>query len=491
VLVAYAPSLGAGFLNYDDPWLLTHNRFYAEGMWRTPWVAFFDLTRETRLTLGAEYLPVRDVFVWLETRAFGVAATPLHAVSVLLYLIGLLYLRGAFGRVFGKGFAVELAILLFALHPVHVESVGWLAGQKDVLALAFIGAALDVHARGARHASWAVPLLVLAACFSKSMSVAVIALLVAQDLVLKRRPKLALYAGALAAISLAMVMHLYVGRVVGMFTEPAGGSRVNALITMGPVWLRYLGISAFPWRLSIAYDVPDRTCWDLRAIAGYAFVVVAAAIALFALARRNARLPLFLFLWCFCPLLPVSQILIPLQNRMADRYLWLSVMAPCALVGWALAALYQSNTGAVARRFVLVLSGLACLSLAAASFERAVVFSDSLLLFTDGTQKTRFDTDAPYQLGKALEELGRDDEAMVAFGEVLTRSPSGPEPNARAASNNLARLLARQGRLQEAEQVLKAALSRFPRDRKLTGNLVKVLKKSSPASGGGSGASWK
>ena len=164
----------------------------------------------------------------------------MHAVSLALYLGALLFLRSALRRTLGANLMVELCVLLFALHPLHVESVAWLAGQKDVLALLFIAAALHCHARAADHARITVPLLVLAACLSKSMSVAVLGLLAAQDFVLARRPNRVLYAGVLASIALALALHLHVGSVVGMLTRPPGGSRYTAFITMGPVWLRYL-----------------------------------------------------------------------------------------------------------------------------------------------------------------------------------------------------------------------------------------------------------
>ncbi len=472
--IAFAPALGAGFLNYDDPWLFIDNPLLAPASWGTPLSAFFDFSHRTRMALGAEYLPMRDLLVWLETRCFGMNAGPLHAVSLALYLSAALFMRGALVRSFGRTPWVELAALWFAVHPVHAESVAWLAGQKDVLALFFVGAALYVHAgEGAWRRLW-VPLLVLAASLSKSMSVAVVGLLVAQDLALRRKPDKALYAGALFAVAATMSLHVYVGRMVGMMVEPLGGSRATALISMGPVWLRYLGLCLFPWQLSIAHDVPVRTTWDLPALLGYAFVltgIVGSALAL----KRGRPWPMIIALWFFVPLIPVSQVLVPLQNRMADRYLWLSVMAPCLVLAWALARAAERAAWRGAARIVVGLAALISVLLVYMSLQRTVTFSDSVLLFADGTRKTEKHTAAPYQLGKALEERGQDEEAMLAFREVLRRAPPG-HWDRRTATNNLARLLARHGRLGEAERVLRSALAEFPKDAKLKRNLAKVLR---------------
>lgn len=473
IVVAYAPSFGAGFLNYDDNWLYQENPLLGPEAFRTPVLAFTDFSRETRLILGAEYLPVRDLFVWFQTRLFGIWAPGMHAFSVGLYVAAALLFRGALLRCLGRSFTTELAAALFAVHPVHAESVAWLAGQKDVLALCFVGAALFIHAGGRAHGRWSVPLLVLLASLSKSMSVAVLGLLLSQDLVMGRRPDGRLYAGSIAVVALAMSAHVYVGSLVGMVAEPLGGSRHHALLSMGPVWLRYLALCVAPWNLSISHDVPVRTEWDLPAVCGTLFVVAALVFAGLTCLRGKRR-PAYLALWFFVPLAPVSQVLVPLQNSMADRYLWLSVMAPCLFASWAigwavargfLSPVFSKVTGAA---MVLVLTG--------ATFDRTLTFSDSVLLFLDGTAKTVLEPDAPYQLGKALEEAGREDDAIVAFQEVLRRTHGTRNRADVKASNNLARLLARRGALAEAEAVLRASLERFPNERKLRGNLSKVLR---------------
>ena len=91
----------------------------------------------------------------------------------------------------------------------------------------------------------------------------------------------------------------------------------------------------------------------------------------------------------FVPLIPVSQFF-PLQNRMADRYLWLSVLS----LSWLIALLMRKfeRIGSIAGRFLLVLFG-------AGTVRRANLFSDSVSLFTDATNKTTQSTTAPYLLG--------------------------------------------------------------------------------------------
>ena len=471
---AYGPIYGAGFLDYDDPWLIQNNPHFAPDAWDTPWRAFVDLSRESRLSFGAEYLPLRDLLGWLESRVFGLSAPAWHVVSVSLYLAAGLFLRGALLRTLGRSFGVELAGLLFLLHPVHVESAAWLAGQKDVLALLFVCAALYVHAGESRARGLLVPLLVVCACLSKSMSVAALVLLFAQDLVRKRKLDLPLYLATSLGVAVTLALHMYVGRVVGMVTAPAGGSRYTALITMGPVWLQYLRIAFAPWHASIAHDVPDRLSWDAPALLGYGVLTAWLALAVWRARRADMRAA-FLWLWFFGPLAPVSQVLMPLQNRMADRYAWLSVLASCIVVGLALDGLCARLSDARAK---LVSRALACVLVAgffSLTFQRTILFTDAVLLFMDGTVKTVHNPVAPYQLGRALEAQKRDDDALVAYNEVLVRTRNAPVIVTRRAKNALATIHARHGRLHEAERILRGALAQFPADPAVRGNLAKVL----------------
>src|SRR5207247_3903146 len=110
----------------------------------------------------------------------------LRAVSLFLYLAAAFLIRAYLRRALPDPAVAELAAWLFALHPVHAESVAWLAGQKDLVALVLVAAALLLYA--GRRALWAVPLLMLAAMFGKSVAVAAPLLLPLHDFLVRRRP---------------------------------------------------------------------------------------------------------------------------------------------------------------------------------------------------------------------------------------------------------------------------------------------------------------
>ncbi|HEY3236320.1 MAG TPA: hypothetical protein VGJ84_16505, partial [Polyangiaceae bacterium] len=240
VIAVYAPSLSGGFLNWDDPWLLLRNPHVQSCEVSEIGKIWTDFSKTTRLELGAEYLPLRDLSHWLEGCTVGIRATPMRIANLLIYASAVLLFAELF-RIWFSGFLpAQVAAWIFALHPVHAESVAWLAGRKDVLALLFVAAALLIHARQGPSRTWSVPLLIGCACLSKSVTVIAPALLLAQDFWLRRRPEQRVYLGSIGVALAAAALHIAVGSNVGMTTELAGGSRATALITMGPVWLRYL-----------------------------------------------------------------------------------------------------------------------------------------------------------------------------------------------------------------------------------------------------------
>jgi hypothetical protein len=500
-VVVYAASLRGGFLNYDDDWLIQHNPVLQQRAREALPAIWCDLGAQTRQALGAEYLPVRDTLMWLEVHLFGMNAHALRATSLLLFVLGSLLMRAYLRRALADELVAEVAAWLFALHPVHAESVAWLAGQKDLDALVLVAAALLVHARrqpepapsapspdpapGLRNAPpsvlpflplppdpvapprprWsvapvAVPLLVGVAVLSKSVAVVTPLLLLAHDGLCGRRPRWRSIAasGVLAAIGLGL--HVAVGRAVGMTTAWPGGGRLATATTMGPVWLRYLAESFAPFTLTVRHEVPVTS--SVAGWAGYLGLLVLGALALRA-ARRDERLPAFAWVWFVVPLLPTSQVIAPLQNLMADRYLLLSVLGPCLMVAWLVPRL-------PARATVL---GALLLGLAILTIGRARAFTDSVALWQDAAEKEPRSPRAHYQLAMALRQEGRTPEAEGSFRQALSVAAPADD-TARMAGNNLAALLAGAGRLAEARAVLRQVAARFPDDPKALGNLAEI-----------------
>lgn len=463
VFLAYLPSLGGGFLNWDDPWLLESNALLSRPSWHALWRIWTDFSLDTRAMLGAEYLPLRDTSHLVESWLFGLRAAPLRLVNLALYEATILVVWQLMRCQLRHEVAALVATAAFALHPVHVESVAWLAGRKDVLAMLFGVLALRSYVRRGPGTVLVTAGWFALAVLAKSMSVALPLLLPLFDLWAWRRPNYRAIAASLLAVMMLLPLHLFVGNIVGMTQPLAGGSLSTALATMGPVWLRYVEVLVWPWHCSIVHEVPTLTRWTPVSVLAYLALAIALTAACVLLRQRRtiafAALGFFLV-----PLLPVSQVIAPLQNRMADRYLWFSVLALSAPL--ASLSLRSPKFGGTLTLALLVFW-------TTVTAERATLFGDSSLVFADATRKTTQSGIAPYQLAMALEGEGQADRAREAYEEVWRRT-AGNDGTARRATNNLARLEVRAGNLERAEQVLLRGLVKFPGDTKMRENLRKV-----------------
>ena len=470
VVVLYAPTLGAGWLDYDDGWLVRTNPFLLDPSWsslRSIWAAF---DRTTRLALGAEYLPVRDTTEWLEARLVGIDPGWARGVSLFLYVAGCLAVRRWLRALLPTApRTAEVAAFVFALHPVHAESVAWIAGRKDVLALLFSGLALVVHAeaRLVHRRVW-VPVLTALACGSKSVSVVLPLLLWGHDWFVQRRSDPG-EVGASAVVAIgALALHLHVGGTVSMLSTLPGGSRLTAVATMAPVFVRYLAVSLGFEPSSLVYEVPVRRLSDPMSMACLALFATATLAAVWC-ARRRSRLPLFALGWFLLCLAPVSQVLAPLQNRMADRYLLLAVAGPCLGLAAAVMAALRGVRDGVARAAIAAL--VATVGIAGAV--RAQTFADPVRLWTETSLRAPSHTTPPYQLAMWLRDHGQAADAEVAFSETIRRDAWTTDIGRRAA-NNLAIMFAGQGRLPEAVELLEVAAAHYPTDLRIAGNLDRL-----------------
>ncbi len=464
IVGAYAGSIRGGFLNYDDPWLIRDNPVLARadrGALKTIWL---DLSEDGRMSLGAEYLPVRDTVEWVEARVHGLDPHAMRALNLAIYVAGALLLRAWLIGAIGAGVAAEVAAWAFALHPAHAESVAWLAGRKDVLALLLVGAALVAYAREERRWRLIAPALIALACLSKGVAVAAPLILPMHDLLRKRRVDWPVVAASITFAIGVTAVHVHVGHTVHMTTAPLGGSRIAAAATMGPVFARYLAHAAWPANLSIIQEVRAREATDLLAWLAYAPLLAWAVVAA-RLWRRDRRPAIALGLF-LVPMAPTSQVIVSLQNVMADRYLLLPLLGPALAAGVLADRLVAWDRRAIAAPAL----GLAALF--AVTVARAEAFADSARVFGDATEKTLTLAAPPFQLGAALEERGDLAGAEAAYREAIARDPR-TEP-ARRAANKLADLCLRQGRTAEAMAILATAVDRFPDDPKVLGNLAEI-----------------
>ena len=489
----YLPSLRNGFV-WDDPIVLDRQLPYFDG----PGDAFFPPPDVPQW--GAHYYRPLVVVSYLlddlivraafrpEARAEG-RRLVFHATPVLLHGVAsalVVALGAALARRFREGrssLAVPVAAgLLFAVHPVHVESVAWLAGRSDLLCAAFALAALAASLRWleTRRTAWvaATGALALAAMLSKEVGLSLIGLLpllawLPRGALRGRARDVGLAAGV-AGLAAAVMLALRWGAAPLGPTQPIAWTEPGRAILAALGW--YSLKVAWPAPFSAFVDrVPDSAGLT---IAGALVGTGLGALVLGSLSRGRAgaeALGAALFLFPLAPALAVAAGTIA-ATPLAERYLYLPSAGAALLAALVVEDLVPRRVSAPDRRTGAVVLGttvaIAAVALPA-TVVRQRVWRDDLAFWSDAAEKSPQAWLVQDALGTALANAGRLAEADARFrraAELATR----PFDRARARTN-LGSLASREQRWDAAIAEFRAALADDPQLDAAHANLAQAL----------------
>lgn len=469
-LAAYANSLANGFV-WDDPIILARQLGVFRGIGDVL-VPPRDIPQ-----FGPDYYRPLTIATYLLDRAVGgdrpfafhLSVVLAHTVtSVLVYFLTLSLVRGRRpSRAGGTEVAALGAALLFALHPVHTESVAWAAGRADVLATGFLLAALLVLGRPRR--TWAGSALAgvftAGALGAKETGIALFPLLVLRDLLVPAVSRrgggdwVRGFAGPLAAAAAyGLLRHRALGEVVGSAAEslPAGARSAADLI--GAVGA-YLAKLIWPVPLNAYIDhIPTGPLPIV--LAGLLFAGLAASVWRWRTDPSDG-LPLFALAWLALALVPSLAILWKIPDApLAERYLYLPSVGFCLLAGDLLGRAWDAAGSGRARLAIGIAAGVALLACAAGTLRRNPVWRDDIALWEDTEPKSQLSGMAARGLGTAYQQAGRAAEARAAFERALTRRNDAR--GLQVAYNNLGTLAMYEGDYAGARRHYEAALVAAP-----------------------------
>lgn len=465
VFAAYGGVARNGFVDYDDPDYITDNPHVRAG-----------LTLETvawafRTGYHANWHPLTWLSHALDYELFGADPAGHHLVSVALHALNAILLLLVLERLTSAPWRSAVVAALFALHPLHVESVAWAAERKDVLSTCFGLLAMLSWAGGVirptplRRA--ATPLLFALSLMSKPMLVTLPFLLLLLDFwplgrwrIDRAGParwlpprallveKLPLFALAAASSLVTWLVQRAGGAVSGLEALPVGSRLANAAVA----YVAYLARALWPVDLAVLYPLQaSPPAWE---VAGAWAVLAGLTVAALALARRAGYVPVGWF-WYLGALVPVIGLVQVGVQASADRYTYLPLVGVFVLAVWGLPDLLgrrRHARAALAATAVLVLASCAALTWRQVGFWRS-----SLTLFEHALEVTADNHVIHNNLGGVLMRMNRLDEAVAHF-EAARRI----RPDYASALSNLGLAAAQQGRLGEATELFHEALKSRP-----------------------------
>ncbi len=460
--LAFAPARLHEFILYDDTVYVTENPRVQQGV--TPANLWWALT-----TLDAGYWhPLTWWSHMLDCELFGLAAGGHHVTSVVLHAVAAVLLFAALDAMTGALYASGFVAALFALHPLHVESVAYIAERKDVLSGVFWMLTLLAYARYVRAPSRGRYAAVVGAfvlgLMAKPMVVTLPFVLLLLDYWPLRRVSIPVRDGALLRrvvaekipmLVLAVVASVTttgaasgIGAVADLETMPLGRRLANAVIA----YVTYLSKTVWPANLACFYPYPASFDPVVVALAATALVVVSVAAVL--LARRLPYVAVGWF-WYLGTLVPVIGLVQVGQHAMADRYTYLPLVGPFIAITWAARAGLAGT-----RRGRSVLAGAAALVLGACVVTTRAELAhwrDSVALFEHAIAVTERNHVAHNNLGIAYRNAGRPDEARAQFEAALAIVPDYLD-----ARNNYGLALRDANRDAEALATFREVLRRVP-----------------------------
>ena len=423
--------------------------------------------------ISSNWIPLTALSHVIDGQLFGMDAGMHHLVNVFFHVLASVMLFLALQRATRARWLCAFVAFLFAMHPLHVESVAWVAERKDVLCAFFWFLALYSYLRYAECPSVRRYLLIVAAfclsLLSKPMAVTFPFTLLLLDVWPLRRtqiPKILWEKVPLIAVSAASsLVTFFVQKGSGAVQPyPLALRAENALVS----YLAYIGQMFWPAGLAVIYPYPH-SIMNWQAVAALITIIGVSALAA---AWWRIR-PYFVtgWFWYLGTMVPVIGLVqVGVQSR-ADRYTFIPMVGLFILLAWGAAEIVEQWPGTKAA--IATTAAVCCVACVAVTWTQLEYWENSLTLFEHTIAVTQDNWAAQGDLAVDLMEKGRKTESIAHFEEAVRIKPDWVD-----AQNNLGGLLAdTPGRAAEAIPHLEAALRLRPDLLQAHYNLAAALSK--------------
>jgi tetratricopeptide (TPR) repeat protein len=473
LLWAYYPIYHADFVNYDDGLYVIDNAHIRDGLTAQAIAWAFGTF------YAANWHPLTLLSHLIDFQLYGMNAAGHHLTNVIFHIGNTLLLFLVLRLMTGALWRSALVAFLFALHPLHVESVAWVSERKDVLSTFFMFLALLAWRRYVRDGGWR-PYGLTALCFvlgllSKPMLVTFPFLLVLLDfwplgrvvfpdrgrrfyescsraLIANRRlaiEKLPFFILGILASVITLLAQSQAGAVSSVEAVPLGIRFANALVS----FTQYIVHLLVPTGLGVFYPHPGAELEGRVVLASLGFILLVTWLCL--RMRREKPYLLVGWLWYAGMLVPVIGIVQVGMQAMADRYTYLPLIGVFIMLSWTLPDLRFRRKGA-ALAAVALLAAVAVL-LVMQTRRQVGYWMNTGTLFSRTDEVTRNNVLAKLISAAQLGQQGKTQLAREKYEEVLRISPRNV-----TAHHHYGMFLASRGALAEGIGHLKEAVALQP-----------------------------
>ena len=473
-LLVYMPMLWHGFVNYDDPDYILGNEHVKGGLtWANMVWAFTSND-------AANWHPLTWLSHMLDCQLFGVNPAGHHLMNLLFHTANTLLLFLLLTQLTGALWRSALVAALFAWHPLHVESVAWASERKDVLSAFFWMLTILCYAKAVTSDKWQVTsksqnsslitrhsslywlALFFFACglMSKPMVVTLPFVLLLldfwplerfQNFKFQNLAKLFVEKIPFFALSLASCLITYRAQSGALWSTQALSFHfrlANALMS----YVRYISKLFWPTDLALIYPYPH--FWPLAGVVFVAGLLAVLSVIFILQAKRFPYLAVGWF-WFLGTLIPAIGLVQVGVQSMADRYTYLPSIGFFILVVWGVNDLLNARPQKIQiaklAGSVVLVGCLLCTSM------QLRYWRSSPELFLHTVEVTTDNYAAEDCLGKALENIGKKDDAGKLYADAVRIEPDYP-----SAQFDLGMIEVEQGKLVDASNHLAIAVQLSP-----------------------------
>jgi tetratricopeptide (TPR) repeat protein len=528
----FGQTLAHDFVNFDDHVYVYENPLVVRGLSTEGIIAAFTHTH------ALNWHPLTTLSHMLDCQLYGLKAGGHHLTNVILHTISVLLLFVALTQMTGRLWQSGFVAALFAIHPLHVESVAWIAERKDVLSGLFFMLTLAAYARYAQAPSTLRYLLVVLffACglMSKPMLVTLPFVLLLLDYwplgrIESRKSEVGSRLRRLITEKVPMFSLSICSCIVTLFTQRQGPNAIDQLPFLWRLnntfvsYIIYIRQMLWPMRLAVFYPHPNDRLPVLEVTAAIAFLVGVSLLVIYL--RRTKPYLVTGWFWYLGMLVPVIGLVQVGEQAHADRYTYLPQIGLYIMIVWVVGDLLLKSTSRVGRtlwRHTLAVtsdndvahnnlgflflrrreldnaisefqaaldirsrSTQAHYSLGAAliqnnignAFARKQVWDKAIDHLQEAARLRPDYADAHFNLGSVLFQLGQIDQAIAQWRKALAIRPTDEQ-----AHRNIASALRKQGNVKESIAEYEQALDITPEDTVALNNLAWILATSSDAS---------